>query len=335
MTKILTPRFPDKRITKAPPEAVEFVRTGRAAKRRKQLQRQRDRESRTSFFLERIPRAYLAFDAAGKVVDWNTRAAAQFGWLGANRRRLGLNQLLERESANELRELLEAWSPETEGQRKELLAHHRSGHSFPIELVIARMQDGPEALYGALVEDISGRRRTEEIADLLSETSAALGSVDDVQEAAGRFLLTIMLRLSADFAAVWVLDPVSRRLRYAAGRAADEAGMVAFDRLSRRTVFAPGVGLPGRVIGTGSAVSVPDILNEDNFPRIGGALRAGLRSGFAVPVRRGGRVIGAVEVLSRSLLSCDEVQLRRFTALGDQVGLVIEGLTSRVRHNDA
>lgn len=334
MSKILTPRFPDKRAPKAEP-AIDFVRTGRAAKRRKQLQRQRERESRTSLFLEKVPRAYLAFDPQGKVVDWNTRAAAQFGWLGQTRRRVTIFQLLERESADEMKSWLASWVPETDGQRKELLAHHREGHSFPIEMVISRMQETPVPLFGALVEDISARRRTEEIADLLSECSAALGAVDDPHEATGRFLLSAMLRLGADFAAVWALDPLTRRLRYAAGRAADETGVMAFDRLSRRTVFAQGVGLPGRVLATGAAVTVPDILNEDDFPRIGGALRAGLRSGFAVPVRRGGRVIGALEVLSRQLMGHDATQMRRLSALGDQVGLVIEGLTSRIRSNDA
>lgn len=334
MSKILTPRFPDKRAVK-PAAPVEFVRTGRAAKRRKQLQRQRDRESRTSLFLEKVPRAYLAFDPQGKVVDWNTRAAAQFGWLGETRRRVTIFQLLERQSANEMKALLAGWVPEIDGQRKELQAHHRTGHSFPVEMVISRMQEEPTPLFGALVEDISARRRTEQIADLLCECSAALGSVDDPHEATGRFMLSAMMRLEADFAAVWAVDPLSHRLRYAAGRAADEVGMVAFDRLSRRTVFKHDVGLPGRVLGTGAGVVVPDILNEDNFPRIGGALRAGLRSGFGVPVRRGGRVIGVLEVLSRKLMDIDATQLRRLTALGDQVGLVIEGLTTRLRSNDA
>lgn len=338
MSKILTPRFPDKRQSKREPVAevpLDFVRTGRAAMRRKQLQRQRERESRTSLFLDRIPRAYIAFEASGKVVDWNTRAAAQFGWLGESRRRVTVNHLLARESALELKDVIARWSPETDGIRKELQAHHRSGYTFPIEVVISRMQEEPTTLYGALVEDVTARKRTEALADLLCETTAALNSVDDVHEAASRFLATVMTGLNADVASVWISDPTTRRVRYVVGRSTDEPGMVAFDRLSRRTVFNAGVGLPGRVVAAGVGIWVPDILNEDNFPRIGCALRAGLRSGFAVPVRRGERVIGAVEVLRRQVEQGDATQLRRLTALGDQVGLVFESLTARLLHVDA
>lgn len=335
MSRIFTPRFPENRPAAAAPSATEFVRTGRAAKRRKQLQRQRERETRTSLFLARVPSAYIAFDAAGRILDWNVRAAALFGWLGQSRRRPTLAQIIVRESAVALKDLLAHWPPATEGQRRELTGHHRTGTAFPVELAVSLVQEGPPPLYGALIEDISPRRRTEQIADLLSETSAALASVDDVHDAAGRFLATVMARLDADYAAIWCVEPASRRMLYAVGRSSDDAGMVAFDRLSRRTAFNVGIGLPGRVVAEGAGIWVPDILNEDNFPRIGGALRAGLRSGFGVPVRHGGRVIGAVEVFKREVGHGDAIQLRWLTALGDQVGLVIDGLTARLRRNDA
>jgi len=331
VTRILTPRFPDKR---APEKAAEFVRTGRAAKRRKQLERQRERETRTRVFLERSSRAFIAFDESGRVLDWNVRAAALFGWQTGARARPALTAALTRKSWRALEEALAAWPVATESRRVELEARAPGG-VVPVEFGISRLFAGASAEFAALVEDLSARRRAELAAELVCAAAAALASTPDPFEAAGRLLDAVLAGLGADFAAVWILDPAARRIRYFAGRVAADGGAAAFDRLSRRTAFPPGVGLPGRVVATGEAAAIPDILDEDNFPRIGSALRAGLRSGLAVPIRRGGRVIGALEVLRRTVEAGDPAFLKRISAVGDQLGLVVDALPARVRCDES
>ena len=319
MKKILTPRFPDER---ARGEAPGFVRTGRAAKRRKQLERQREREARARAFVERVPRAYVAFDAAGTLVDWNERAAALFGWREEARAQPSLSQVLTRDSFRRLTELLAAGPATTSSQRTVLEVRSTGDLTVPVELAITRVSTGEPSVFAALL-DFSAHP-AEEVADLLTDAAAALTSTACPREATGALLEVVVARLGAAYAAVWLLDGTGARLEHFAGRVAADAGAAAFDRLSRRTTFAPGVGLPGRVIASGSVTCSPDLLGDDNFPRLRAALRCRLRSGFALPVRRAGRAIGVLEVFSSGRLELDGAVLRRLGALGDQLGLLLD-----------
>jgi two-component system cell cycle sensor histidine kinase/response regulator CckA len=217
MASILTPRFPDHRRRPSAPCSVEYERTGRAAKRRRQLARQREK-----------------------------------------------------------------------------IAH---------ELVVVR--------------------RTGQVADVLAEAARIVADATSARGAVARVLRAAVDRLGVEFAAAWCVDPRTHTLRCAVGASARPEVSV-FDAISRARAFGPGIGLPGRVWHSGSAAWIPDLETDDNFPRVLDALGAGLRSGIAVPVRRGGRTIGAVELFTASTSSPDLEFLRRLGGLGDLIGLVLD-----------
>jgi Amt family ammonium transporter len=98
----------------------------------------------------------------------------------------------------------------------------------------------------------------------------------------------------------------------------------AFRRITMETGFAPGVGLPGRVMSTGGPLWIADVTVEPNFPRA--ALRdyLGLRAGFAFPILVGDEVVAVMEFFSVQVNQPDDRLLHIMAHIGTQLGRVIE-----------
>ena len=94
--------------------------------------------------------------------------------------------------------------------------------------------------------------------------------------------------------------------------------------LSRRTTFAPGVGLPGRVWASGQPAWIPDVVQDPNFPRAQAAARAGCTAALGFPVVVGRDILGVVEVFSGEIQQPDDGLLQMLTAIGSQVGQFIK-----------
>lgn len=165
--------------------------------------------------------------------------------------------------------------------------------------------------------------RAEGLADVLADAGRILTASSSVRDAVGEVMRATIAGLHVDFAAMWCEDPRTRVLRCAVGAVA-RPDFEEFCVASRARDFDPGIGLPGRVWTSGAAAWIPDLERDDNFPRAPVALGTGLRSGIAVPVRRMGRVIGAVELFTAQAAAPDFEFLRRLGALGDLIGLFLD-----------
>jgi len=97
-----------------------------------------------------------------------------------------------------------------------------------------------------------------------------------------------------------------------------------FESHTKRTVLRRGEGLPGRVLATREPAWIADVTADPNFPRIAGAARAGLRSGFAFPVQSARRPLGAIEMFSEQRREPDRELLQTMASLGSQLGQLIE-----------
>jgi PAS domain S-box-containing protein len=139
-----------------------------------------------------------------------------------------------------------------------------------------------------------------------------------------RLLAAIGESLGWDFGAWWEVSEEGRALRcveiWRSGSLLDGD----FESLSRRTTFAPGVGLPGRVWATGEPAWIVDVVAEPNFPRAVGAALSGLRSGFAFPVQSARGSLGAIEMFSRRVHEPDQELLATMASLGSQLGQLLE-----------
>jgi PAS domain S-box-containing protein len=138
-----------------------------------------------------------------------------------------------------------------------------------------------------------------------------------------RLLAAIGGSLGLDFGAWWEHSDRGETLRCIETWRSGSFGDDDFASLTRRTEFARGVGLPGRVWATGESAWIADLSEDPNFPRAAGAALAGLRSGFAFPVRSAGGGLGAIEMFASSVHEPDQELLETMASLGSQLGQLI------------
>ena len=97
-----------------------------------------------------------------------------------------------------------------------------------------------------------------------------------------------------------------------------------FCRVTEQTRFAPGVGLPGRVLSTGQAAWIQNLSRDRNFPRGKVVKDLALKTGVAFPLSVGNKVVGVLEFFSEEQLEPDEDLLEIMTHVGTQLGRAIE-----------
>src|SRR5512141_3510514 len=98
------------------------------------------------------------------------------------------------------------------------------------------------------------------VARVLAESSS-------LEEAASRILPAICETLGAEHGGLWRLDPAAGVLRCVETWHPPGVAFPEFEELSRRSTFALGVGLPGRVWASREPVFFPDVVHDDNLPR--------------------------------------------------------------------
>jgi signal transduction histidine kinase/DNA-binding response OmpR family regulator len=97
-----------------------------------------------------------------------------------------------------------------------------------------------------------------------------------------------------------------------------------FRKASEATTFAPGAGLPGRVLEERKPAWIVDVTKDSNFPRSKAAQDTGLRAGFAFPVLIGEEVAAVMEFFSGEPAEPDVAVLTIMAHVGSQLGRVIE-----------
>ena len=99
-----------------------------------------------------------------------------------------------------------------------------------------------------------------------------------------------------------------------------------FRAVTERTRFAPGIGLPGRVLSSGEAAWIPDVQDDPNFPRSKLAKDIGVHGAFGFPIKIGSQTVAVLEFFSASSAELDEHVLRIMQVVGTQVGRILERL---------
>jgi two-component system sensor histidine kinase/response regulator len=126
----------------------------------------RRNETRIRAILETAQDAFIGMDSDGRIIDWNPRAEQVFGWradevLGLLLQDVVVPQSLRAAHAAGLARFLGGGEARVLGQRVELMALHREGHEFPVEMTIGLIDVAGTRSFGAFLNDISERRRIE------------------------------------------------------------------------------------------------------------------------------------------------------------------------------
>ncbi len=150
--------------------------------------------------------------------------------------------------------------------------------------------------------------------------SRILAGSSERETALTQVLAAIGSTLSMLVGIFWEVDPEEGVLRIGGSWTAPKGPGEAFLADIREKTFKRGSGLPGQVWQTESPAHVSQVTVDPNFQRRDAAVKAGLRSAFAFPLKAGTHTLGVMEFFSRHWQLFDEEFLESVATLGYQIG---------------
>ncbi len=213
-----------------------------------------------------------------------------------------------------------------EGFKGELVTYDKNGTKRWVALEVQPMRDesGKITNFMAMDRDITARKQADFRKTLAFAVSTILAESIDTGLALHKILHTIVEAMDYRFSVVWRLNPAGTAMYPHTIWSPRELRNSHFENATRGLELKPGIGLPGTVWETNAPRWMPELAREGNFVRIESAIRDGLRSGFAFPIRVDGQPCGVMEFYSRNTEKPDEELLNTLTTLGNQIGQFME-----------
>jgi len=173
---------------------------------------------------------------------------------------------------------------------------------------------------GAVVTDITDRRRSERRLRVQHAVTAILTEAERAEEALPRVLEAIAELLEWDAGAYWEIEPGGDVVCRSVYTARDVDASAAATAGSRS---AHGDGLVGEIWRTGEPQWIPDLGAHAHLGHSGGAA-ADVRTGFGFPAIVAGEVVGVLEFFVREQREPDPQLLDVAAALGRNVGQFVQ-----------
>ena len=136
-------------------------------------------ETRARMVIDTAPDAFIGVDSDGRILQWNTEAERTFGWtrdeaIGRSLVETIIPPAYRDAHVKGMRRFHQTGEAPVVNQRLELMALHRRGHEFPIEITITSpVGEGDGYFFGAFLRDISDRRERDEQLRLAKEAAEA------------------------------------------------------------------------------------------------------------------------------------------------------------------
>ncbi|HXT39796.1 MAG TPA: PAS domain S-box protein, partial [Candidatus Angelobacter sp.] len=173
-------------------------------------------------------------------------------------------------------------------------------------------------------EDITRRKQVEHRLAMHHAVTQVLSEAATLKEAAGKTLKVVGQQLGWDVGGFWAADRSTKRLGCVEIWHPPSTEFNEFVAFSRGASFAPGECLPGRVFESGRPAWLADVSQDDNLSRKPLAIRIGLRSAIAFPIRLRGETLGVIEFFSAHIQPPDDELLAMFGTIGTQIGEFVE-----------
>jgi PAS domain S-box-containing protein len=181
-----------------------------------------------------------------------------------------------------------------------------------------RSRTGEVLGVGAVVVDITERKRAEQRLAAQHAVTQILAEADGLDDAAPRLLGALCHALDSDAGEIWRIDPEAGVLRCV--DAIDGRGLHGFVEGALDFTIERGVGLPGRVWASGKPVWIADVARERDEMR---ARAAGLHAAVAFPIVHGD-IRGVAAFYSRRVREADSDLLEMLGSVGSQIGQFVE-----------
>ncbi|MGZ8262802.1 MAG: response regulator [Burkholderiales bacterium] len=169
-------------------------------------------------------------------------------------------------------------------------------------------------------EDTAHRGQARKRLGLQISVSRILAGSSERDTALTQVLAAIGSTLGMIVGIFWEIEPEEGVLRIAASWTAPEGAGEAFLADIGALTFSPGQGLPGHVWETETPAHMSQVSADPTFHRRDAAVKAGLRSAFAFPLKAGTHTLGVMEFFSRHWQLFDDEFLESIATLGYQLG---------------
>jgi len=203
----------------------------------------------------------------------------------------------------------------------ERVANKQDGSTFIQEVSLTSFKSGGII---CVYRDISERKQAEQYLSLQYVVTSALAGAINIQNGSHRILKGMCQILAWDWGEIWIMDKSENILRcldiwYESGSEFKE-----FEEITRQTIFAPGIGIPGKIWSQFAPIWLTDICNNQNSSRLDIATQIGLQTAFGFPIRSGNTNIGVMVFFSKKIQQKNAALLKGMMSIGNQIGQFIK-----------
>jgi PAS domain S-box-containing protein len=265
--------------------------------------------------VESSEEAIIGRTLEGRIVSWNPAAERLFGYPAPEAIGRSVSLIVPPERRDELATIVARLGSGQRVAGYETVRLTKDGRRIDVSLTVSPIKDPTGRVIGAsaIARDIGARRRAERTARTLAQVGRELLGTLDLAQIGDRIVGAVLEVFEGRRAALYQLEPASRRLV---------------------CVAAAGPGEPGRWIGThvpadhgvaGQAVAARRVVLGTAGPGDGGPAEEEAGGALiAVPLSARGRVLGALMVSGDRERVYSEAEQELLTVFGDQAALALQ-----------
>jgi PAS domain S-box-containing protein len=205
----------------------------------------------------------------------------------------------------------------------EMAARTRTGKPLTISLSVRVVQVGGEPCAVSIILDVTERRRAERWQAMQRAVTQVLADSTSLAAAAPGIIEAVCETLGGRFGGIWEIDREGTALRCADVWHAPGLSAPELEAETRRSSFARGEGLPGRVWACAQPL-VMLLAHDAGLPRSVLAASAGLRGALGFPILLQGEVAGVIDFLGPEMREPEPELLAMLSAIGSQIGQFVE-----------
>ena len=298
------------------------------ARMRRQMQSLRETEKQHRLLFERSPNPKFVCDARTlRILTVNDAAIRRYGYtreelLGLTARNLSVG--------DDFPAFLHHWRTissrryfSIEEGRDQFRHVKHNGVEMDVAIRVAVVPfEGNEALL-VMAQDITEQKRAERRMRTQHATTRALAESATLAEASPQIFQAICENLGCDWAELWRVSEDGSALRCVQTWSAAISGPAVLDVPSHRRLLARGEGIPGMVWHRNKPVWIKDLAQETHLLRQTPAIRLGVRTAFAFPIRLNKEVLGVIAIFSKEMRGPDKHLLQMLKDITSQVGQVM------------
>ncbi len=230
----------------------------------------------------------------------------------------------DRHATDEIRARMRSGAIDGFQFKKRYFKKDRSIIWVALTVSVMRASDGRPLYDISVIEDITGRERTEALRQLEHTITRQLAEAESASEALQAAMRAICESEAWDCARYFVPGNQPDVLHFSDGWAGNDPAIAAFLRDSEGFRYDTSVGILGVAWREGRPAWSADISTDPRVAQGAVALRHGMRGLFVFPVRADGRVVGVLVFSSRAVREPEQRSVDAMETIGTQIGQFLQ-----------